>query len=647
MVVVRRLHTPLQCHLASGRAGASGSGLGLGLAPGFGHDRGRSPCLASGLGLGLRSGLGLAGVVGFGLPPKLTSGLGEFPGSGLELDVVPGPGPTLPPLVHPAPILSDSDRGQVPTNRVPLPANAGTANASTNLSLDRFSEPPALRSFQRGSFTVVGEKCLIEEASISACATGGVAEGATNLEHLFFLQQSNTQVNQAFNSVQAFSSVNQSLNSVQSIGLPSQSLTLAVAGTEGTPAKSGGLSELGGTQARDGRPALVDDSGGMPTLSPAQLARMAASKEAAKQRRALKKANLSLEMSASIAAKRQAARFRKAAKAAEQATIRPVDLRSLTACPETSPPSTRPQPVAGAGQSKGDGSPKVNRRWGAEQPDAIAAWPDDKSLSLLDDWHRKHGLWAIDTANPNSWSSGAMSGALYMELSAADVILTQEVKVPHGHLKDQAEQAARNSKWSLAIEPCEVTQLGGHSAGTAVAVRSFIGMSESIAVTASKHLHAHGHFSMKRVSAMGKGGVHCGAPYPHSMVGNGGSRPSATSTSSTPSRSLSGLVGPWILGGDWNCTPAELEATGWLQKVGGVIHGPSVPTCNESVYDLFVVAAAISDQVHSCHVIGDAGMTPHSPPRLFFKGTPRKTMIRVIRAPQSIPAVLPHGPMRE
>ena len=44
-----------------------------------------------------------------------------------------------------------------------------------------------------------------------------------------------------------------------------------------------------------------------------------------------------------------------------------------------------------------------------------------------------------------------MTGALYMELSAADIILTQEVKVPQGHLQDQAEQAARHLKWSLAI----------------------------------------------------------------------------------------------------------------------------------------------------------------------------------------------------
>jgi len=47
-------------------------------------------------------------------------------------------------------------------------------------------------------------------------------------------------------------------------------------------------------------------------------------------------------MLANIAAKRQAARFRKAAKAAEQATLPPVDLQCLTARTETTPSSTRP-----------------------------------------------------------------------------------------------------------------------------------------------------------------------------------------------------------------------------------------------------------------------------------------------------------------
>ena len=147
---------------------------------------------------------------------------------------------------------------------------------------------------------------------------------------------------------------------------------------------------------------------------------------------------------------------------------------------------------------------------------------------------------------------------------------------------------------------------------------------------------------------MGKGGVHCDTPYMFSMVGQGGiSVKCNLDLLDSMAFTLSGLVGPWILGGDWNCTPEDLAATGWLRKVGGVIHAPAAPTCNGKLYDFFVVVETISDQVQSTHVIAAVGFTPHSPSRLIFKGPPRKTMVRHIKAPSSIPAVLPHGPLRQ
>ena len=121
-----------------------------------------------------------------------------------------------------------------------------------------------------------------------------------------------------------------------------------------------------------------------------------------------------------------------------------------------------------------------------------------------------------------------------MNTTAADVVLTQEVRLAEGYPCKQAEQAARNAKWSLAIEPCMVSKLEGKSAGTSVAVRNFIGMSEPSAVASTKHLHARGHFAMKRVAAMGIGGVHTGSLYLYSMVGKGGYGLSATWTCLTP-----------------------------------------------------------------------------------------------------------------
>ena len=80
-------------------------------------------------------------------------------------------------------------------------------------------------------------------------------------------------------------------------------------------------------------------------------------------------------------------------------------------------------------------------------------WPNDKSISPRDVSHREAGLFAIDTVNPNAWGAGVD----YMNRTAADVILVQEVKLPEGDPCDATEQAARNAKWKLATEPCLAT----------------------------------------------------------------------------------------------------------------------------------------------------------------------------------------------
>ena len=154
-----------------------------------------------------------------------------------------------------------------------------------------------------------------------------------------------------------------------------------------------------------------------------------------------------------------------------------------------------------------------------------------------------------------------------MDRTSADVLLTQEVKLPEGEPSDAAEQAARNAKWRLSTVPCLVTAKGGRSAGTAVATRNYIGMSLPKAVEPSQNLHARTHFAMGRVAAMGKGGIHCGPAYMFSGVGIAAK--CNLDLLDTMAFTLSGLVLPWTIGGDLNCTPEELEATGWVKKVGG------------------------------------------------------------------------------
>ena len=112
-------------------------------------------------------------------------------------------------------------------------------------------------------------------------------------------------------------------------------------------------------------------------------------------------------------------------------------------------------------------------------------WPNDATLSVFDCEHRKMLCWAIETVNPNAWSAATA----YLATTIADIVLVQETKLPEGYPCDAAEQAARNNKWSVGLEPCLETKAGGNSAGVAVCTRSFIGMSEAQATKHSKHLH--------------------------------------------------------------------------------------------------------------------------------------------------------------
>ena len=68
---------------------------------------------------------------------------------------------------------------------------------------------------------------------------------------------------------------------------------------------------------------------------------------------------------------------------------------------------------------------------------------------------------------------------------------------------------------------------------------------------------------------------------------------------------LAAIKGPWCIGGDFKCTPTQLIDTGWLMKVGGVIHYPFYATCNGKIYDFFVTSISMSPLVAKAHTIAD------------------------------------------
>ena len=104
------------------------------------------------------------------------------------------------------------------------------------------------------------------------------------------------------------------------------------------------------------------------------------------------------------------------------------------------------------------------------------------------------------------------------------------------------------------------------------------------------------------------------------------------------------IRGPWAIGGDWNCTPEELESTGWLKIIGGKIVVASQPTCGDRELDFCVVSDALEHAAEVACVIIDASFKAHSPVRLYIEANARHAVVRELKVPKGFGAILPHGP---
>ena len=159
-------------------------------------------------------------------------------------------------------------------------------------------------------------------------------------------------------------------------------------------------------------------------------------------------------------------------------------------------------------------------------------------------YHRHTGLWAIDSANGNSW----LGGAKYLELTSADIVLIQESKLRGSDAIQSVEDAALNHGWKATLSAATTGERGGASAGVGVAIRKHLGLSQP---DAEEDPSISSRFTLKKLGAICRGGVHVGSIYLHDMVG-----PSATKNRDILDKIvciLKGLAGSWIIGGDWDC----------------------------------------------------------------------------------------------
>ena len=280
---------------------------------------------------------------------------------------------------------------------------------------------------------------------------------------------------------------------------------------------------------------------------------------------------------------------------------------------------------------------KHSKRGQVQGPIQLPEGATTLGISMQDDTHAALGLWAIDTCNPNAISSGLQ----YLEYSTADVACIQESRVVGDKLKT-AERAALRAKWSLSIEPAKFTDAGGLSAGTAVAVRSHIGHSAPIGIPVFAELASR--VKVSWVNSMCAGGVFVISLYLWTAEGLSARN---LAVLQHVAWIIQRLRGPWLIGADWNVSPAMLIASGWLHLVGGAIRASGHATCGGNEYDFFVICRRLDCMVEAVFRINDAGFNPHSPVRLWIRGMARDLKIRVLLPPKKIHAMLPKGCLNE
>ena len=146
--------------------------------------------------------------------------------------------------------------------------------------------------------------------------------------------------------------------------------------------------------------------------------------------------------------------------------------------------------------------------------------------------------------------------------------------------------------------------------------------------------------AFSHVGAIVKGGLHLGSVW---LRDTEGMTDENMAILQAVSQALTKLKGPWILGGDWNMPPEELMKSGWVDSIEGVIVATKSNTCNNSVFDYFVVSAKLRHAVRGIQLVNDHAFSPHHPARMYIDGNARRKQARRIRKPTKIPGILPHG----
>ena len=274
------------------------------------------------------------------------------------------------------------------------------------------------------------------------------------------------------------------------------------------------------------------------------------------------------------------------------------------------------------------------RRKGRRGNRGAGEWLLQGEVAPFSGGFKEDGLWAFDQVNPNSGNGMTK----YLQVTAADVVCGQEMKRFEGQPCIALENEARRRGWAMSVQACGVGKCGGPSAGTAVAVKSHLGLANVPGLAFRGPLQHR--MSVKWMGSIAKGGLFVGSIYLHSGEGLSANNLRLLEEAAGV---LMALPGPWVLAGDFQVDPGRLVESGFPRLAKGVVIAPSQPTCMGNTIDYFVIAEGLRGSVHSVRVLSQSPFEPHSPVRLLLKAGLRRQNVRIQRKPFGVPPNFPSG----
>ena len=228
----------------------------------------------------------------------------------------------------------------------------------------------------------------------------------------------------------------------------------------------------------------------------------------------------------------------------------------------------------------------------------------------------------------------------------------QEHHVPEGGLSDMAGKV-RNLGFKFCATGAVRTgnSDSGTSGGAAVCVKACYGVIalHGISDPEQPWTVVTGRAAGVKILGMIKGGIVVISLYLHT-----GQPPNSAENWAILTRVAEVLYEcrlPFIICGDFQCTPSELADSHWLQIVRGTVRASGDVTCvthqSAREIDFFVVSHGLETVVPTPLVVPFSSVSTHQPVQGAMCGNPRALTVKAFSTPKGFPRRNPYGPHRK